>query len=88
MAHTKSTMKRIKQDHKKHLRNMAVTSGVRTELKKFAGMLDAGKKDAVKTGLREAYRVLDKAVTKGVMPKNTASRKKSRLAVAAQAKLG
>ncbi len=88
MAHTKSTMKRIKQDRKKHLRNMSVTSGVRTELKKFAGALDAGKKDAVKAGLREAYRVLDKAVTKGVMPKNTASRKKSRLAVAAQAKLG
>ncbi len=88
MAHTKSTMKRIKQDRKKHLRNMAVTSSVRTELKKFAGTLDAGKKDTVKAGLREAYRVLDKAVTKGVMPKNTASRKKSRLAVAAQAKLG
>jgi small subunit ribosomal protein S20 len=88
MAHTKSTQKRIKQDRKKHLRNISIISGVRTELKKFAGTLEDGKKDAVKDALRGVYRVLDKAVTKGVLPKNTASRKKSRLALAAHAKLG
>jgi small subunit ribosomal protein S20 len=87
MAHTKSTIKRIKQDKKKHLRNIGIKSSVKTVVKKYQGTLEESDKKAVKEGLKEVYAALDKAVSKGVMKKNTASRKKSRLAIQAQAKL-
>ncbi len=87
MAHTKSTQKRIKQDRKKHLRNMGVASSVKTTVKKFEAAVAEGDKKAVKERLTESYRSLDRAASKGVIKKNTASRKKSRLAIRA-AKLG
>jgi small subunit ribosomal protein S20 len=80
MAHTKSTIKRIKQDRKKHLRNMGVKSSVKTVIKKFEATLEGTDKKAVAETLQAVYRALDKAVSKGVIVKNTASRKKSRLA--------
>ncbi len=87
MAHTQSTIKRIKQDKKKHLRNIGIKSSVKTVIKKFQASLEESDKKVVKEGLRDVYAALDTAVTKGVMKKNTASRRKSRLAIQAQTKL-
>jgi small subunit ribosomal protein S20 len=80
MAHTKSTIKRIKQDKKKHLRNMSVKSSVRTVIKKYQTAVEENDKGA-KELLNAAYAALDRAASKGVIKKETASRKKSRLAL-------
>ena len=62
-------------------RNQAIKSRVKTFVKKVLSAVEAKNVDEAKTALQVAYKELDKAVTKGVVKKNTASRKKSRLAV-------
>ncbi len=85
MANIKSQIKRNRQTLKRHERNKAVKSALKTELKKFHNAVDAGDKDAVAAQLRVATRELDRAVTKGVLHKNAAANKKSGLAKKAQA---
>ena len=80
MAHTKSTIKRIKQNRKRRLRNMSVKSNIKTQIKKLEASLEASDKKEAAELLKEIYRSLDKAVSKGILKKNTASRKKARLA--------
>ena len=76
MANTKSAMKRIRQGEKRRVRNRTIRSQVRTAVKtaRTAGA------DALRTAVAEAIRALDRAVTKGVIHRNTAARKKSALA--------
>jgi small subunit ribosomal protein S20 len=69
----------MRQNEKRRLRNRAVRSRVRTAIKTAGAALGAGGADAA-SSVVEAIRVLDKAVTKGVLHPNTASRKKSGLA--------
>jgi small subunit ribosomal protein S20 len=79
VANTKSALKRMRQNEKRRLRNRAVRSRVRTAVKTARTMLAGASTDAG-TAVVEAIRVLDKAVTKGVIHRNTAARKKSSLA--------
>ncbi|MBS3938368.1 MAG: 30S ribosomal protein S20 [Peptococcaceae bacterium] len=72
MANTKSAIKRIKTSAKRNLRNRMVKSSVRTAVRKFNDLTTV-------ESLRTAISALDKAVSKGVLHQNTASRKKSRL---------
>ena len=74
MANIKSQIKRNKTNEKARLRNQAIRSAVRTEIRKF--------KAAAEAQLRVASRKLDKAVTKGVFHRNTAANKKSGMAKA------
>ena len=74
MPHTRSAAKRVRQNEKRRLRNKAVKSYVRTMIKK---VLESENKEEA---LKKAYSALDKAVKKGVIHKNAAARKKSRLA--------
>jgi small subunit ribosomal protein S20 len=76
VANTKSAIKRIRQSEKRRVRNRTIRSQVRTAVKTARG---AGG-DALRTAVAEAIRALDKAVTKGVVHRNTAARKKSALA--------
>ena len=76
MANTKSAMKRIRQNEKRRLRNRAVRSQLRTAVKTARAAQGDGQREAV----LDAIRLLDKAVTKGVVHRNTAARKKSALA--------
>jgi len=78
VANTKSAMKRIRQSENRRLRNRTVRSKVRTAVKTARSFTDASA-DA-RTAVLEAIRALDKAVTKGVIHRNTAARKKSALA--------
>lgn len=87
MANIKSQIKRIKTNEKARLRNQAVRSSVRTEVRKFHAAVEAGDKDAAAAQLRVASRALDKAVTKGVFHRNNAANKKSNMARAVN-KLG
>ena len=61
-------------------RNQAVKSRVKTMTKKVLTTVDTKDVEAAKAALSVAYKELDKAVSKGIMKKNTASRKKARLA--------
>jgi small subunit ribosomal protein S20 len=76
VANTKSAMKRIRQNERRRLRNRAVRSQVRSALKDARGAQGADQK----TTIAEAIRSLDRAVSKGVIHRNTAARKKSALA--------
>ena len=76
MANTKSAIKRIRQNERRRVRNRAVRSKVRTALK-VARTVEGTEK---RSTIEEAIRFLDKAVTKGVIHRNTAARKKSKLA--------
>jgi small subunit ribosomal protein S20 len=79
VANTKSAIKRMRQSEKRRVRNRAVRSRVRTALKTARTALTAAG-DEARAAVLQAIRTLDKAVTKGVVHRNTASRKKSALA--------
>lgn len=82
MANIKSQQKRILTNEKARVRNQAVRSAVRTEIRKFREVCEAGDKAAAETQLRVASRALDKAVSKGVFHRNNAANKKSAMAIA------
>lgn len=77
----KSTIKRARQALKRNQRNRTIQSSVKGILKKVLTAVDEKKADEAKAGLREAAAALGKAVSKGVLKPNTASRRISRLAV-------
>ena len=81
MATHKSAEKRIRQTEKRTAINRARKSRVRTFVKKVETAIASGDKDAAKSALREAQPELHRAVSKGVLHRNTVSRKLSRLAV-------
>ena len=76
MANIKSQIKRNRQNEKRRLRNRAVRSELRTQQK--AAETAAGT-DGEAEALRGAIKSIDKAAAKGVLHKNTAARRKSRL---------
>ena len=80
MANIKSQLKRIKTNRTATERNKAVKSDVRTAVRKFRELADAGKVDEAKDALKVASTKLDKAVSKGVLHKNSAANKKSAMA--------
>ncbi|MEP9410959.1 MAG: 30S ribosomal protein S20 [Candidatus Brocadia sp.] len=75
----KSAKKRLRQNIKRNLRNRARKSALKTQIKHFLGAVKEGNIQAAEKELRLAIKKLDKAAAKGVLHKNTASRKKSRL---------
>ncbi|MBL0388392.1 30S ribosomal protein S20 [Tumebacillus sp. ITR2] len=78
MPNIKSAVKRVKTTSTRTLRNAAAKSALRTSIKKFEAAVAANDANSA-TLLKQATRALDKAVSKGLLHKNTASRKKSRL---------
>lgn len=82
MANIKSAKKRILVNQTKAARNKAIKSGVKTAIKKVSAAVEAGDKAAAGSALLAATSAIDKAASKGVYHKNTASRKISRLSKA------
>lgn len=80
MAHSLSAKKRIRQNLKRRARNRARKAAIRTEVKAFTTALSSGDFGKAETELRKAASVLDKVAAKGTIHKNTAARKRSRLA--------
>jgi small subunit ribosomal protein S20 len=80
MATHKSAEKRIRQTEKRTATNRARTSRMRTFVKYVEAAIESGDKEAAATALRTAQPELHRAVTKGVLHRNTAARKLSRLA--------
>jgi small subunit ribosomal protein S20 len=79
MANTTQSAKRARQSEKRFAVNKARRSRIRTYLRKVEEAIASGDKAAAETALRAAQPELMRGVTKGVMHKNTASRKMSRL---------
>ncbi|GHD86659.1 MULTISPECIES: 30S ribosomal protein S20 [Kocuria] len=80
MANIKSQKKRILTNEKARLRNNSYKSELKTLIRKVDAAVESGNKEAATETLRNASRKLDKAVSKGVLHKNTAANKKSGLA--------
>lgn len=80
MANIKSAKKRILQTAKRTERNMARRSRIRTFIKKVELAIASGDGAAARDALKNAQPEIQRGVTKGVMHKNTADRKVSRLA--------
>ena len=75
-----SAIKAARQAEKRRERNRAALNQVKSQIKRVATAVESKKADEAKTALREATATLAKAVSKGLMKPNTASRRISRLA--------
>ncbi len=80
MPNIKSSVQDIKTTAIRNIRNKAVKSEVKTALKKLEVCLAEAKGQETQGAYKNFVRTIDKAVSKGVIHKNTAARKKSRLA--------
>ena len=80
MANTKSAAKRARQTKRRTLRNRRVLTGIKTESKRLTTHLGATDGAATAETYKELVSKLDKAVKRGVIHKNAADRRKSRLA--------
>ena len=80
MPNIKSAIKRVDIIEKKTLRNNMIKSEYRTAIKKFEAAVIDGNKETAEKLLKESTQKIDSACSKGIIKKNTASRKKSNLA--------
>lgn len=82
MPNIKSVKKDVKKSREAHERNIAVKSKIKTFIKKAKTLITAGDAASVQA-ISSASSVIDKAAEKGIIHKNAASRRKSRLMRAA-----
>ncbi|MBE5819383.1 MAG: 30S ribosomal protein S20 [Clostridia bacterium] len=80
MPNIKSAIKRVGIIEKKTMQNNMIKSGYKSAVKKFEAAVSEGNKENAENLLKEATKKIDMACSKGVIKKNTASRKKSNLA--------
>jgi small subunit ribosomal protein S20 len=85
MANHKSAKKRIRRNAKRALINGARMSRIRTFVKKVEMAIESGDAENARTALRNAQPEIQRGVTRGVLHRNTASRKISRLAARVKA---
>lgn len=79
MPNTKSAMKAMRSSERKRLRNRVYRSHSRTYVKKARVLIEAGRLEEAQEAVRMAASALDRAVQKGVIHQNNASRRKSHL---------
>lgn len=82
MANIKSSKKRVLIAERNAERNVAFKSSIKTAVKKALLLGKGEDKDALAQAVSKVYQLCDKAVGKGILHKNTAARKKSRLSLA------
>ncbi|GAB6183049.1 30S ribosomal protein S20 [Thermodesulfovibrio hydrogeniphilus] len=76
---SKSVLKRIRQSEKRRIRNKSWITMIKTQVKKVEEAISKNEKDAIQNLLKDAVKIITKAASKGIIHKNTASRKISRL---------
>lgn len=79
MPNIKSAAKRVEITRIRTIRNVRIKSALKTSIRKFEEAMKAADREEAGTKLRKAVVAIDKAVTKGILHKNAAARKKSRL---------
>ncbi len=77
----KSAIKRVEVAERNRLRNKSWKSAIRTVRNEVTDSVKVADKTKAAEALKNAYQVIDKAVSKGILHKNSAARKKSRLAI-------
>ena len=80
MANTKSAIKQARQNVKRRDHNRIYRSSPRTYVKKIRRLVETAQLDQAQTEFTDAISALDKAAQKGIIHKNNAARRKSRLA--------
>ena len=85
MANSPQAKKRARQNERRFAVNKARRSRIRTFLRKVEEAIASGDKDAASAALRQAQPEIMRGVTKGILHKNTASRKVSRLSARVKA---
>ena len=80
MANIESQKKRNRQNEAARLRNRAMRSELKTRARNAVEVAESGDANAAEAALRDAQQRIDMAVSKGLLHKNTAARRKSRLA--------
>jgi small subunit ribosomal protein S20 len=86
MANIKSMKKDLRRNEKARVVNQAVKSSLKTYVKKVRVAAESGDQPATDAALATAYKALDKAAQRGIIHKNQAARRKSRIASAASKK--
>ena len=81
LPNIKSSERSVKTDAERRARNFAVKSTIRTVSRKVVESVAAGNSDEAQALMVKASRTIDKAAAKGVVHKNSAARRKSRLAL-------
>lgn len=79
MPNIKSAAKRARQNEKRRLINRRITSALKTSIRRFEESIPQGNPEESWEKLQIAVRQIDKAAARGVVHKNNAARKKSRL---------
>jgi len=79
MANIKSQIKRNRQNEKARAANKTARSELKTRIKSTESSVEAGDKEAAIEALRLAQKRIDRAAAAGLMKKNTAARRKSKL---------
>ena len=79
MPNIKSAIKDVKKSRELHARNVAEKSKIKTFVKKAKSAIASGDTESVKSVITAATSVIDKAAEKGIIHKNAAARRKSRL---------
>jgi len=79
LANSAQARKRARQAEKRRVQNVTLRSSMRTAVKKVVYAIDAGDKEAASEAFKSAAPALDSAVTKGLLHRNNADRRKSRL---------
>ena len=79
MANIKSAIKRNKQNEKRRLRNRVYAGTARTFVRKARTSIESGELEEARQATQKAISALDKAAEKGILHKNNAARRKSRL---------
>ncbi len=81
MPNTKSAERRMRNSARKRLHNRSIKSGLHSLERKYLALISGGKKDDAAKALQALTSAFDKAAKNGVIPRATANRKKSRLAL-------
>jgi small subunit ribosomal protein S20 len=79
VANTRQQRKRIRLAERQRLQNRQFTSRIKTFTKRLQAAVEAGEADQVATTRAELQKTIDKAAAKGIIHRNTAARRKSRM---------
>jgi small subunit ribosomal protein S20 len=79
LANTKSAKKRIRQNSRRRVRNARIRTRARSSVRTARGAVDGGDQAAGDAAVKAAIQELDRAAAKGVIHRNNAARRKSRL---------
>jgi small subunit ribosomal protein S20 len=79
LANTQSAIKRLRSAERRRLHNRVFRGQARTAVKKARSLMAAGNLEEAREAVQAASRALDKAAAKGIIHKNNAARRKSRL---------